>query len=301
MVIQVTVLNHSNRSIVRPSGGAPPAARGGVPAGRGSYRFGAVVPFVLLHLAGIGVVFTPFSWSLVSWFAGSYLVRMFGVTAGYHRYFSHRSYRLGRAAQFALAVLAQTSAQKGVLWWAAHHRHHHGNSDAERDIHSPWQQGFWWSHAGWILSNRYDDYDPKRIADFSKYPELRWLDWHHWVPTVLYAAAILAVGGPLAFLWGYVLSTVVLYHATFTINSLAHVWGSRRFETSDQSRNNLFLALLTLGEGWHNNHHYSMASCRQGFRWWEIDLTYLALRALGLLGIARDFRGFREVRGREAS
>ena len=271
------------------------------PRPRGSYRFGAVVPFAILHVAALGIVFTPFSWSLFAWFAGSYVLRMFGVTAGYHRYFSHRSYRLGRVAQFALALLAQTSAQKGVLWWAAHHRHHHGNSDEERDIHSPWRQGFWWSHAGWILSNRYDEYDPKRIADFSKYPELRWLDRHHWVPTVVYAAAILAVGGPLAFLWGYVASTVFLYHATFTINSLAHVWGSRRFETSDQSRNNFFLAILTLGEGWHNNHHYSMSSCRQGLRWWEVDLTYVALRALGFLGIARDFRGFREARGGEAS
>jgi stearoyl-CoA desaturase (delta-9 desaturase) len=260
------------------------------------YHFGAVVPFALLHVAALGILFVPFSWSLVAWFAGSYLVRMFGVTAGYHRYFSHRSYRLGRVAQFALAVLAQTSGQKGALWWAAHHRHHHRNADEERDIHSPWRQGFWWSHAGWILSNRYDKYDAKRIADFSKYPELRWLDRHHWVPTVVYAAAILALGGPAAFLWGYVASTVFLYHATFTINSLAHVWGSRRFETPDESRNNLFLALLTLGEGWHNNHHHSMGSCRQGYRWWELDITWLALRVIGLFGIARDFRGFRAER-----
>lgn len=260
------------------------------------YRFGAVIPFALLHVAALSVLFVPFSMSMLAWFAGSYLLRMFGVTAGYHRYFSHRSYRLGRAAQFALAFLAQTSAQKGALWWAAHHRDHHRNSDEELDIHSPWRQGFWWSHAGWILSNRYDEYDPKRIADFAKYPELRWLDRHHWVPTVVYAAAILAIGGPGAFVWGYLASTVFLYHATFTINSLAHLWGTRRFETADQSRNNLVLALLTLGEGWHNNHHHSMSSCRQGYRWWEIDITYLALRAIGLVGIASDFRSFRAER-----
>lgn len=282
-----------NRSDGTASAGRDAAAGSLAPRG---YRLGAVVPFALLHLAALSVLFVPFSLSMLAWFAGSYLLRMFGVTAGYHRYFSHRSYRLGRVAQFALAFLAQTSAQKGALWWAAHHREHHRNSDEERDIHSPWRQGFWWSHAGWILSNRYDEYDAKRIADFAKYPELRWLDRHHWVPTVVYAAAILAIGGPGAFVWGYVASTVFLYHATFTINSLAHLWGTRRFETADQSRNNLFLALLTLGEGWHNNHHHSMSSCRQGYRWWEIDITYLALRALGLLGIARDFRSFRAER-----
>jgi len=260
------------------------------------YRYGAVIPFVLLHGAALGVVGVGFSLEMLAWFVGSYVLRMFGVTAGYHRYFSHRSYRLGRPAQFALAFLAQTSAQKGVLWWAAHHRHHHRNSDEEADIHSPARRGFWWSHAGWILSNDYDSYDPGTIADFAKYPELRWIDRYHWAPTVIYAGAVLAIGGFDAFMWGYVASTVFLYHATFAINSLAHVWGTRRFETRDLSRNNFILALLTLGEGWHNNHHYSMASCRQGYRWWEIDLTYLVLRVLGVLGIARDFRGFRPIR-----
>jgi stearoyl-CoA desaturase (Delta-9 desaturase) len=262
----------------------------------GGYRLGAVIPFLLLHVAALGVIVIPWSPAMLWWFLGSYLVRMFGITAGYHRYFSHRSYRLGRVAQFALAFLAQTSAQKGALWWAAHHRYHHRHSDEDTDIHSPARQGFWWSHAGWVLSNDYDDYDPKTIADFGRYPELRWLDRYHWVPTVVYAAAILAIGGVDAFMWGYVASTVFLYHATFTINSLAHVWGTRRFETSDLSRNNFLLALLTLGEGWHNNHHYSMSSCRQGYRWWELDVTYMVLRFLGVFGIARDFRGFRSVR-----
>lgn len=263
---------------------------------RGGYRLGAVIPFALLHVAAIGVIAVPWSTAMLWWFLGSYVARMFGITAGYHRYFSHRSYRLGRVAQFALAFLAQTSAQKGVLWWAAHHRHHHRHADTEADVHSPARRGLWWSHAGWILSNDYDEYDPKAISDFRKYPELRWLDRHHSVPTVVYAAAILAIGGFDAFMWGYVASTVFLYHATFAINSLAHVWGSRRFATGDLSRNNLFLALLTLGEGWHNNHHYSMSSCRQGYRWWEIDVTYIVLRFLGVLGIARGFRGFRSVR-----
>ena len=216
---------------------------------------------------------------------------MFGITAGYHRYFSHRSYKLGRVPQFLMAVLAQTSGQKGVLWWAAHHRDHHRLSDTPGDVHSP-REGFWWAHVGWILSTEHDDYDPRRVADFGRYPELRWLDRHHWVPAVAFAVCVWAVGGFPAFVWGYLLSTVLLYHATFAINSVAHIWGTRPFATADDSRNNPVLALVTLGEGWHNNHHFCRSSCRQGVRWWEIDLTYLGLRLLAALGIARDLRPF---------
>ena len=256
------------------------------------YRFGAVIPFVILHLAALAVFFYPPTRLLLAWMAVTYSVRMFGVTAGYHRYFSHRSYRLGRAAQFLMAFLAQTSGQKGVLWWAAHHRDHHRYSDEEQDIHSPQRRGFWWSHVGWILSNEHDAYQPKKVADLSKFPELRWLDRHHWVPTVLFAAFVQWAGGVAAFVWGYIVSTLVLYHCTFAINSLAHLFGTRRFDTSDHSRNNWLLALITFGEGWHNNHHFFMGSCRQGIRWWEIDVTYWVLRLLGVLGIARDLRPF---------
>lgn len=257
------------------------------------YEFGAVSVFVLLHLGVFAVFFVSFTPQLLLWMAGTYAVRMFGVTAGYHRYFSHRSYKLGRAAQFVMAALAQSSGQKGVLWWAAHHRQHHRHSDEEADVHSPWLRGFWWAHVGWVLSNEYDAYDQKQIADFAKFPELRWLDQYHWVPALVFAALVLLIGGPAAFVWGFVVSTVLLYHCTFCINSLAHIFGTRRFNTPDQSRNNWVLALLTFGEGWHNNHHFSMASCRQGYRWWEVDITYAVLKALSYLGIARDLRPFR--------
>ena len=261
-----------------------------------SYRFGLILPFLLLHVGAVLVFgFTRWTSAAMLWLVGSYVLRMFGVTAGYHRYFSHRSYRMGRAAQFAMAVLAQTSGQKGILWWAAHHRKHHRHSDGDEDLHSPIKQGFWWSHVGWVISNQNDDYDPTSTADFAKYPELRWLDRHHWVPTAAYATALFLIGGMQALLWGYVVSTVVLYHCTFSINSLAHVWGSRRFVTGDGSRNNFWLALITFGEGWHNNHHFSAGSCRQGYCWWEVDLTYYLLRALSLLGITRDLRPFRKV------
>jgi stearoyl-CoA desaturase (delta-9 desaturase) len=265
----------------------------GMGARSGRYEFRMVVLFVLVHVGVLAVFFVPFSPRLLLWTAATYAIRMFAVTAGYHRYFSHRSYNLGRSAQFWMAALAQTSGQKGVLWWAAHHRWHHRYSDAEPDVHSPGLRGFWWAHVGWILSNEYDGYDEKQIADFAKFPELRWLDRYHWVPVVTFALLVLLIGGPAAFVWGFVVSTVLLYHVTFCINSLAHVFGSRRFDTPDQSRNNWFLALLTFGEGWHNNHHFSMASCRQGYRWWEVDITYAVLKVLSFLGIARDLRPFR--------
>jgi len=260
-----------------------------------NYRFGTVIPFLLLHVSGLAVFFVPFRWAWVWLAVGLYIVRMFAITAGYHRYFSHRTYRLGRTAQFLMAFLAETSGQKGALWWAAHHRVHHRNADLESDVHSPTWRGFWWAHVGWILSNEYDDYDPRLVADFAKFPELRWLDRHYLVPPMVLGALVVLIGGPGAFAWGFLLSTVVLFHATFTINSVAHIWGTRRFPTPDDSRNNAFLAVITMGEGWHNNHHQFMYACRQGIRWWEVDFTYYGLRLLSWLGVAHNLREIRKA------
>jgi stearoyl-CoA desaturase (delta-9 desaturase) len=254
------------------------------------YNTGCLAPFLLMHAAALLVLVEPFhSRFLVLAFA-TYSIRMFGVTAGYHRYFSHRSYTLNRPAQFLMAFLAQSSAQKGVLWWSAQHRSHHRDSDGPDDPHSPGKHGFWWAHLGWIVSGRHDNYNPRMVADFYKYPELRWLDRWHWVPTVALGILIFAFGGWPTFFWAYVVSTVALYHCTFAINSLGHIWGSRPFKTDDDSRNNPVLALLTLGEGWHNNHHRYSHLCRQGLRWWEIDVTYQVLKVLNWLGIARDLK-----------
>jgi len=253
----------------------------------------ASLPFFLLHLAVLLALTTSFRPIYLAWLAGSYFLRMFGVTAGYHRYFSHRAFTLNRFWQFVLACLAQSSGQKGVLWWAAHHRDHHRHSDSDADVHSPVREGFWWSHVGWILSDEYFAHNPRRIADFRVFPELRWLNRWHLVPTVAYAAIIFAVGGWGAFVWGFVISTVVLYHGTFLINSLAHIWGTRRFETNDHSRNNFALAIVTMGEGWHNNHHHFMASARQGIRWWEIDVTFYLLTMLSWMGVAKKLKPFR--------
>jgi stearoyl-CoA desaturase (delta-9 desaturase) len=263
------------------------------PVHKKGYDWGAVVPFVLIHIACVSVFFVHFKWTYVLWALGFYFFRMFFVTAGYHRYFSHRSYKLNRFNQFVMAFMAETSSQKGVLWWAAHHRVHHATSDSEDDIHSPEQRGIWWAHVGWVLSNDYDEYDPRLIQDFAKFPELRWLNKYFLVPPVILGALVLGFGGVGIFVWGYVVSMVMLFHGTFAINSLAHLWGTRRFDTPDRSRNNFLLAIITLGEGWHNNHHQYMYACRQGLRWWEIDITYYALRALQAVGIVK---GIRDVR-----
>ena len=255
---------------------------------RGASSLRAGAPFWLVHLACLAALFTGVTWSAAGVCVALFWLRMFGVTAGYHRYFSHRTYRTSRPFQFVLAVLGTLAVQKGVLWWAANHRMHHKNSDQPDDLHSPVQRGFWWAHVGWILAPDYEDTDYARIPDMAKFPELRWLNEHYLVPPVALAAVLFLIGGSVWLVWGFFISTTLLWHATFTINSLAHVWGTRRYETTDTSRNNVWLALLTMGEGWHNNHHRYMNSTRQGFFWWEVDASYYVLVALSWVGLVWD-------------
>jgi len=247
------------------------------------------LPFAALHLLPLGALFFTIDWMDWAVCGFLYAVRMFGITAGYHRYFAHRGFRAGRVVQFVLALLGTLAAQKGVLWWAAHHRHHHLYADDELDVHSP-KRGFFWSHMGWVLSEQHDATRWAGIKDFARYPELRFLNRHWWLPPTLLAVVVLLVGGPSMLFIGFFLSTVFLWHATFLVNSLAHVWGSRRFATSDTSRNNLLIALLTLGEGWHNNHHHFCATANQGFYWWEIDATYYVIKALEHVGLVWGVR-----------
>jgi stearoyl-CoA desaturase (delta-9 desaturase) len=245
-------------------------------------------PFWLVHAACLLAFYTGVTWSALAICLALFWLRMFGVTAGYHRYFAHRSYKTSRPVQFVLAFIGTLAVQKGVLWWAANHRIHHKYSDQEGDLHSPVRNGFWWSHVGWILAPDYDATLYERIPDMASYPELRWLNEHFLVPPVALAALLYLVGGMPWLVWGFFISTTALWHATFTINSLAHVYGSRRYETTDTSRNNLWLALLTMGEGWHNNHHRYMNSARQGFFWWEIDCSYYVLVVLSWFGLVWD-------------
>ncbi|MFI5197551.1 MAG: fatty acid desaturase [Thermoanaerobaculia bacterium] len=254
-------------------------------------RPSAVAGFFVVHVAAVaGVAVMGFSWKGVALCVASYYLRMFAITAGFHRYFSHRSFRLARVPQFLLALLGQTAAQKGVLWWASNHRHHHKYSDRPEDVHSPVQNGFWWSHIGWILSGLYEETDFSRIPDLAKYPELRWLNRNQYGATLIYALGLFLAFGWTGLVYGYFLSTVLLWHGTFAINSVMHLFGRRVFPTTDQSRNSMLLALITMGEGWHNNHHFYPSSTAQGFRWWQVDASFYLLWLGEKLGVVKGLR-----------
>jgi stearoyl-CoA desaturase (delta-9 desaturase) len=264
-----------------------------VPASKASYIRVTSVAFWGVHLAAvIGVIACGWSWQGAALAVVSYFVRMIVVTGAYHRYFAHRAFKTSRWFQFLLALGAQSAAQRGVLWWASHHRTHHKNSDTPKDVHSAKLRGFWYSHIGWIMRPDWDETDRSIVGDLAKFPELRVLDnpTVSIVPTVALALAFLFLGGAHALVWGYFVSTVLLWHGSFSINSLAHLFGKRRYATSDDSRNNWALAVLTTGEGWHNNHHHYQSSANQGFRWYEIDVTYYCLRLLALTGLIWDLR-----------
>lgn len=261
------------------------------------------VAFILVHLACLAVFIVGFSWVAFAALVVTYFARMFGITGGFHRYFSHRTYKTSRLFQFALGWLGTSSAQQGPLWWAAHHRHHHRHSDTEHDIHSPITHGFFFSHVGWVICKKYEKTNISAIPDFAKYRELRFLNDWHFIPPIVLAlgcfltgmalerlAPSLGTNGWQMLVWGFFVSTTILYHATFCINSLAHVLGSRRFNTSDHSRNNFWLALATMGEGWHNNHHRYANSEQQGFYWWEVDMSHYILKTLSLFGLVWDLK-----------
>lgn len=262
-----------------------------------------ILPFIIVHLMLLAPFVVGWSWIAVGVCVALYVVRMFAITGGYHRYFSHRSYKTGRFFQFLLAVLGTSATQKGPLWWAAHHRHHHKHSDQEEDIHSPVLRTLWWAHIGWVIVPAYNETDYDKIKDFAKYPELRFLNKYHLLPPIALAIGMFWLGlllqehapwlGTTAWqmlVWGYFISTVFLYHGTFAINSFTHLFGSRRYETTDHSRNNFLTAIITLGEGWHNNHHHYCSSEPQGFYWWEIDITHYILVVLSWLGLVWDLR-----------
>ena len=256
----------------------------------GDIVYPAAIPFVLVHLTCLAAIFTGITWRAVAICIVLYWLRIFAVGAGYHRYFSHRAFSTSRAFQFILALLSQSTAQKSVLWWAAKHRHHHLHSDTERDVHSPRHRGFWYSHVGWIFARRHAKTDLVKVDDFARYPELTWLHRYELVPPIALGVLCWLIEGWPGLVVGFFWSTVLLYHGTFCINSLAHVHGRRRYVTGDDSRNNWWLAVLTMGEGWHNNHHACQSSVRQGFRWWEFDPTFYILKVLSWLRVVWDLK-----------
>ena len=259
--------------------------------------------FLLVHLAGLCAPLTGISWPALFMCVLMYVFRMFAITGGYHRYFSHRSYKTSRWFQFLLAFVGASAGQKGPLWWAAHHRHHHKSSDHMDDIHSPLRRGFWWAHIGWVLCKKYLPTREEKVKDLARYRELKWLNRHHEVAPFLLAVSLFGFGeflkvqaptlntsGLQMLAWGFFASTTLLYHGTFFINSLAHLVGYQRFETNDGSKNSFILAVITLGEGWHNNHHRFPGVERQGIRWWEIDMTHYLLKLLSWAGLVWDLR-----------
>ena len=246
--------------------------------------------FILMHVACLAGFLTGTSVLALSLCGGCYLLQMAGITAGYHRYFSHRTYKTSRAFQFVLACLGCSAVQKGPLWWATQHRHHYRTSDRPEDLHSPVTHSLWWSHIGWVLSPDSQGTDAQVVRDLIRYPELRWLDRFYWVPPLVLAGLGLLVAGWAGLAWGFIVATVLSHHATFLVNSICHLWGRRRYATADASRNNLVVAMLTLGEGWHNNHHHYQSSANQGFRWWEVDIAYYLIRFLAVMGLVWDVR-----------
>jgi stearoyl-CoA desaturase (Delta-9 desaturase) len=262
-----------------------------------------VVPFIAMHVACLGVIWVGVSPAALIVAGVLYALRMFAITAFYHRYFSHKAFKTSRILQFFFALMGASCVQRGPLWWAAHHRNHHRHADTKQDPHSPAHSGFWRSHVGWFLTRQAFRTDRTVITDLTRYAELRWLDRFDVLVPIFFAVALYFFGfwlqreypsldtsGGQMLIWGFFISTVVLLHATVTINSLAHRFGSRRYDTRDDSRNNWLLAVITFGEGWHNNHHHFPGSARQGFRWWEIDLTYYVLRAMALCGLVWDLK-----------
>jgi stearoyl-CoA desaturase (delta-9 desaturase) len=267
------------------------------------FEFRRCLPFLFLHLGCLGVIWVGWSWTAVVVAAFLYFARMFAITGFYHRYFSHRTFRTSRFMQFIFAAWGNTSVQRGALWWASVHRHHHRHSDEEVDAHSPVQHGFLWGHIGWMTSSKNFPTDYKAVRDLAQFPELVFLNRFDMIVPSIFGVALwgfgallnwlwpaLGTSGAQIFVWGFFVSTCVLLHGTLFINSLAHVWGKRRFETTDDSRNNFWLALITMGEGWHNNHHRFMGSTRQGFFWWEVDVTYYLLKMMSWTGLIWDVK-----------
>ena len=259
--------------------------------------------FWLVHASCLLAIFSGVSWTAALVCFLMYVIRMFAITGGYHRYFSHRSYKTSRIFQFILGFLGATAAQKGPLWWASHHRHHHRHSDTPEDMHSPRIHGIYYAHVGWVLSSEFLGTRFKLIKDLMKFPELKWLDDYYILPPFLLAVSMFFLGiwlehlgfntnGFEMLVWGFFISTVLLYHGTFCINSFCHIFGRKRFNSGDDSKNSFLLALITLGEGWHNNHHYYQGAERQGMYWWEIDISHYILKILSWFGLVWDLRPY---------
>jgi len=251
-----------------------------------------VITYVLLHATCLLAFYTGVTWRALALFGISYPIRVLGVGIAYHRYFAHRAFKTSRAMQFVLGVWGVLSFQKGPLWWAQTHRDHHRYADTPQDLHSPRLQGLFYAHFGWFQVRENQDVVPSKIQDLYRFPELRLLeDWRFYFGLNL--ATWIALGwafGLEGVVWGGAIPTALALQIVHAIQSISHaVGGYRRCPTTDDSRNHVWIGLLSLGE-WHNNHHYLMASARQGFAWWEVDVQWAVIRVLGWLGLVWDLR-----------
>jgi stearoyl-CoA desaturase (delta-9 desaturase) len=270
-----------------------------------------VMVMVIMHLACLGVFLVGFSWPALWVAIVMYVIRGMGVTTGYHRLLAHRSYKTNRFIQFVVATAGGLAMQGGPLWWVAHHRAHHRDTDKEGDIHSPVTKGMWQSHMGWMMSNEAFHEQGSNSRDLFKYPELKFLQRHYvWILVLqmlgLYALGSLlslwypdtSINGLQCLVWGFFVSTVFLWHVTFSVNSVCHRWGSQDYDSNDASTNNWIIGILGFGEGWHNNHHFYPSSARHGLKWWQVDVTWILIRGLCLVGLASDPKIPKEFRDR---
>jgi stearoyl-CoA desaturase (Delta-9 desaturase) len=251
----------------------------------------AILIFWAVQASAVLVFFVPFTWGLLALWAVSHFSRAVGLTLAFHRYFAHRAFQMNRATRFFWTFVGTAAMQKGPIWWAGHHVNHHRFADRDGDPHSPMVSGVYYAHIGWFLNDaRHDRLEATNpvVRDFSTAPEIAFLDRYFFVPPLLLATTMYLVGGVTWLVWGFCVPTMTLAHATFAINTVNHMFGSRRFDTIDESRNNPLTALFAAGEGWHNNHHRYQRAARNGFYWWEIDLTWYAIRTMALLGLAWD-------------
>ena len=247
--------------------------------------------FWIVQASALLVFAVPFRWAFIGLWAASHFLRAIGLTLIFHRYLAHRAFKMNRAARFAWAFIATAAMQKGPLWWAGHHVNHHKFADRDGDPHSPMVSGVYYAHIGWFLNDtKHDRVEATNpvIRDFSRVPEIAWLEKYFFLPPLFLAVALLLAGGMPWLVWGFCLPTMTLAHATFAINTVNHMFGSRRFETVDESRNNLLTAVFAVGEGWHNNHHRYQRAARNGFYWWEFDPTWYVIRAMAAVGLVWD-------------
>lgn len=250
------------------------------------------IAFISFHLCALAALFY-FRWSaLVAFVVVWVLAQNLGIAMGYHRLLTHRGYSTPKWLEYCIATCGTLALQGGPIYWVAVHRMHHRYTDTVGDPHSP-RDGKWWSHVGWILNGALRNETKalnKYAPDLARESYYVWLNKYHWVPLTVVGLTLFAFGGWSWLLWGAVLPATIGFHVTWMVNSVTHLWGTRRFSTSDDSRNNAWVALLTGGEGWHNNHHAHPVSARHGLAWYEIDVNYYGIRLLGMLRLASHIK-----------